>query len=84
MPNKQVQDYELEPREGGASNVTAVGGDMALGKTAQGKVDERSARYLCGADEVERIGKDIRRNGPPTPEAGRDGIRHSGKAWRGN
>ena len=37
VPNKQVQDYELSRAKAGASNVTAVGGDMALGKTAQGR-----------------------------------------------
>ena len=60
VPNKQVQDYELSRAKAGASNVTAVGGDMALGKTAQGKVDEGLLDTSAALMRVERIGKEYR------------------------
>jgi hypothetical protein len=60
VPNKQVQDYELSRAKAGASNVTAVGGDMALGKPAQGKVDEGLLDTSAALMRVERIGKEYR------------------------
>ena len=79
VPNKQRARLRTEPREGGASNVTAVGGDMALGKTAQGKVDEGLLDTSAALMRWSASARSIGRNGQPR-EARRNGIPvHSGK-----
>jgi len=60
VPMPEVLAQRERERKASASNINVAGGDLALGKPAQGKVDEGLLDTSAALMRVERIGKEYK------------------------